>query len=219
MDSLPGPSLLDYAGFHGIATPYGITCPLDYFDTVQARGDDASTNHDQLFGFENHLSTIEPELHAERLNVSKRDARFLSAVARDTRGNNVDINWDTYLPSMRRLESLKVETPALMTHHGTDLAMLKKHTFFNRRDVVSSLPRRSLPYPIEGSSHRLREAGPEIVETLKSERLNCSRDSLVLIQNAVRCGDIRPSDRSLYFKTLLRPWQVSMAENDHWNQE
>lgn len=214
MDSLPDPCLLDYARFHGIAKPSGITRPLEYFDTVQARGYDASTNHDQLSVFENYLSTIEPKLHAERLNMSKRDARFLSAVARDTRGNNMDINWDTYLPSMRRLESLKVETPALMTHHGTDLALLKKHAFFNRRDVG-----RSLPYPLGESSHRLREAGPEIIEILKSERLNCSRGSLVLIQNAIRCGDIRPSDRSLYFKTLLRPWQVSLADNDHWSQE
>lgn len=220
MDNLSNPSLLDYATFHGIATPADTTCPLDCLNTLtdQAYNNNASPKNDHLSILENHLSTIEQGLHEERLNLSKKDALFLSATARDARTNHTDINWDKYLPSMRQIESLRVETPALMTHHETDLALLKQHAFFNRREVVSSLLRGSLPYPLvpEGSSDGFREPGLEIIETLKSEKLNCSRESLGLIQNAMRCGDIGLSDGS-YYKTVLRPYQVSMTERKHWN--
>lgn len=220
MDNLSSPSLLDYASFHGIATPADTTCPLDCLNTLtdQAYDNDASPSNDHLSVFENHLSTIEQELHAERLNLSKKDALFLSATARDARMNHTDINWDKYLPSMRQIESLRIETPALMTHHETDLALLKQHAFFSRREVVSPLLRGSLPYPLvpEGSSDGSREPGLEFIEIFKSEKLNCSRESLGLIQNAMRCGDIGLSEGSFY-KTVLRPYQVSMTERKYWN--
>lgn len=197
--------------------PADTTCPLDCLNTPtdQACEDDASPNHDHLSVFENHLPTIEQELHAERLNLSKKDALFLSATARGARTNHTDINWDSYLPSMRQIESLRVEMPALMTHHETDLALLKQHVFFSRRDVVSSLLRGNLSYPLvpEDSSDGFQEPGLEVIETLKRERLNCSRGSLGLIQNAMRCGDIGPSDGSFY-KTVLRPYQVSTHKFD-----
>lgn len=212
MNQSQAPSLLEYARFHGIATNQSTINPLEYINQILEIPilEDTST-------FDNHLSTthaaIEQGLRKEKLNVSKNDARFLSTVVRNARAERVDVNWDEHLPSMRRIEGLKVELPALMTHHETDMASLRKHTFFGRGGAASSLLKGLSPYPLADCSGDVVKMGEEVVKRVRMEMLNCTKGSFIMIQNARRCGDGLPRDMESYFDTLLRPYQVFLLPN------
>lgn len=208
MDQPQKSSLLEYARFHGIAIDPTTINPLTYIDETSEN--DCISNHETLSTFENHSSiargSIEQGLRSEKLNVGKNDARFLSTVIRDARAERVEVNWAEYLPSMRRIEGLKVETPALASHHETDVASLGKHTYFSRG---AALLKGCLSYPLADSSDGLIKASVDIVNGMRNEKLNCSKGPLFLLQNAVRCGGICPTDMARYFETTLRPYQVS----------
>lgn len=207
MSQPQGPSLLEYARFHGIATNQTTINPLEYIDQILE-----TSNHEDTFTSGNHLSTtqaaIEQDLRGEKLNVNKNDARFLSTVVRSARAEHVDVNWDEYLPSMRRMEGLKAELPALTTHHETDMASLRKHTVFGRGGAASSLLKGCSPYPMEDCSGDIVKMGEEVVKRIRMERLNCTKGSLIMIQNARRCGDGLSLNMESYFDTLLGPYQV-----------
>lgn len=208
MDQPQNPSLLGYARFHGIAIDPTTINPLTYIDETSEN--DCTSNHETLSTFEDHLSiargSIEQGLRSEKLNVGKNDARFLSTIIRDARAEPVEVNWAEYLPSMRRIEGLKVETSALASHHETDVASLGKHTFFGRG---AALLKGCLSYPLADSSDGLIKASDNITKRMRNEKLNCSKGSLFLLQNAVRCSEIYPTDMARYFETTLRPYQVS----------
>ena len=208
MSQPQGPSLLEYARFHGIATNQTTINPFEYINQILE-----TSNHE-----DNHLSAtqnaIEQDLRGEKLNVCKNDARFLSTVVRNARAEHVDVSWDEHLPSIRRIEGLKVELPALKTHHETDMASLKKHTFFGRGGAASSLLRGCSPYPMADCSGDIVKLGEEVVKRIRMERLNCTKGSFIMIQNARACGDGLSRNMESYFDTLLRPYQVSFLWNN-----
>ena len=212
MSQPQGPSLLEYARFHGIATNRITINSLDYINQILE-----TSNHEDTFTSDNHLSTtqaaIERGLHGEKLNVSRNDARFLSTVVRNARAERADVNWDEHLPSIRRMEGLKVELPALTTHHETDMASLREHTFFGRSGAASSLLKGCSPYPKADCSGDIVKLGDEVIKRIKMEKLNCTKGSLILIQNARRCGDGLARDTESYLDTLLRPYQVCLLLN------
>lgn len=212
MSQPQGPSLLEYARFHGIATNQTTINPLEYINQILD-----TSNHEDIFTSNNNLSTtqatVEQEFRGEKLNVSKNDARLLSTVVRSARAEHVDMNWDEYLPSMRQIEGLKVELPALTTHHETDMAYLKKHTFFGRGGAVSSLLKGCSPYPMEDCSGDIVKMSEEGVKRIRMERLNCTKGSFIMIQNARRCGEGLSQNMESYFDTLLRPYQVYLLWN------
>lgn len=212
MSQPQGPSLLEYARFHGIATNQITINPLGYINQILE-----ASNHEDTFTSDNYLSTtqaaIEQDLCGEKLSVSRNDARFLSTVLRNARAEHVDVNWDEHLPSMRRMEGLKVELPALATHHETDMASLRNHTFFGRGDAASSLLKGCSSYPMADCSGDIVKLGDDVVKRIRMEKLNCTKGSLIMIQNARMCGDGLSLNMESYFDTLLRPYQVCLLLN------
>lgn len=194
MDQKQGPSLLEYARFHGIATPSTTVNPLEYIDQILENS--PSSKHESLPTSSRHTKTpwgsIERELNSEKLSLSNNDARLLSTVIRDTRAERVEVNWDDCLPSLPRIEGLKVELPVLTTHHESEINSLTSSVRSRRGNEALSLLQICLPYSPPKSSKSFNTAHG-IDEKIKTERLNCTRESFLLIQNARKCGDISPA--------------------------
>lgn len=193
MDQNQGPSLLEYARFHGMAYPSSTVNPLEYIDQIL---ENSPCSEDECLPASNGHNTtpwesIKPQLSSEKLNLSKNDSLLLSTVIRGMRAERVQVNWDDCLPLSPRIEGLKVEPPALTTHHESDMATLASSVRSGRGNEVLSLLQTCLPYSLPRFSTGFN-MGYEIEEKVKKERLNCTRESLLLIQNARKCGDIGP---------------------------
>lgn len=208
MDQKQGPSLLEYARFHGIATPSITVNPLEYIDqTCETKPSTKSESSATLKDYIPTGKSIERDANSEKLNVSKNDARLLSTV-RNMRAECLEVKWDDYLPSIPRMEGLKIELPVLMTHHESDMATLINSVRSSRGSVALSLLQTCPPYSIADCSSSFVNMGSEAEGRARMERLSCSKECFLLIQNARKCGDIDPADINTCLEIDLQAYQV-----------
>lgn len=201
-------SFLGHVRFHKSDAPVRTTSPPEYFDQTLVPGNDTLPSNIQASGFEDQLLHLEKGLREEKLNVSKKDALLLSAVARDARRKHIDINWDHFLPSLFQAEDLRTMEPASAAHNEAGSSLMG-HTSLDRRGVESPLQRKSSPCaPKDFPGHV-----ESVIKGLENEKLSCAKESLVLIQNARKC-DVYPNDTALCFDATLRPYQVSISGNN-----
>lgn len=195
-------SLLDHPCFQTSTTPVVASCP---FDQALASEKEPRLSHSQSLGFEKKFMCLEKDLQGEKLSLSKKDALLLSSVARDARSEHTDIPWNSILPPLLRADNLRSVAPI----HMADSSLVG-HTDLHQAGVESLVRRESSPCtPKDFSSHV-----ESVIGDLKNEKLVCSKESLVFIQNARKC-DACPNDMAACFDASLRPFQVSIIRTQH----
>ncbi|OJJ37698.1 hypothetical protein ASPWEDRAFT_182542 [Aspergillus wentii DTO 134E9] len=213
-----GPSLLEYARFHGIAADFtSANNALEYVNQIHEIASEDLTSHEEnVATFESHLSTvqsrIEQDLRKEKLDLRKEDARFLSMIIRDVKAEQIDIDWDSLLPSFNRIRRLKVETPILHIDSDTDILSLKKPVSYDHDDI--ELPPAE-KYPRDCQMDILDSflgMADKTIGNMKMEKLDCTKDSLVMIQNARKCVDLSLGDIEEPLGTLLGSCQMKPLE-------
>lgn len=197
MDSLPGTYLLEYARFHGIAIDHQAVDPIDLTTPLlEVEG----VNHDlsdpkeaPILDFSASRNAIENNLRKEKLQVGKDAAIFLSSVlAEIASGGGVitDAEWDASLTKHRCINDLKLESPLLTAECVSEMANFGKRTSLDT--ILSDL----LPLEEEQTENDeglsfpeyFWELPDEIWAEVKSEKLDCSKDTLRLLHE-VRLPD------------------------------
>ncbi|XRM42355.1 hypothetical protein ABZX51_005576 [Aspergillus tubingensis] len=209
-------SLLQYARFHGIATDYTDLDPLQHIDDIcdippdyLHPPDDTSSVIEQTIASSQQV--IEQNLHPEKLDFRKESVQFLSSVLRDIKRDNIDDCWDEVLPSWDQYDDLKLEPPLFSSDNDTNLVLPVEPLRYSREDnLFCSLEGLASDYDSNLLSPLLHEA--DIIEKrVGSEKLDCSKDALLLIQGARQAGN-RPLD----LDDLLCPLE-DVAEEDRFH--
>lgn len=191
-------SLLQYARFHGIATDYTDLDPLQHIDDIcdippdyLHPPDDTSSVIEQTIASSQQV--IEQNLHPEKLDIRKESVQFLSSVLRDIKRDNIDDCWDEVLPSWDQYDDLKLEPPLFSSDNDTNLVLPVEPLRYSREDnLFCSLEGLASDYDSNLLSPLIHEA--DIIEKrVGSEKLDCSKDALLLIQGARQAGN-RPLD-------------------------
>ncbi|KAH3270414.1 hypothetical protein KXW55_002458 [Aspergillus fumigatus] len=184
------PSLLDYARFHGIAHDYTAINPSQHLDhSLKLPPDDPPVENKLKLLDEYLVPTQESDKKAifeEKLNVRKGDSRFLSAVLQDMRTHAFDLNMGDHLAAFNRLSKLKIEPPIFSLNYETHSALPQRPVLYNLQQ--SNL--RALEEAPEYRCEPLVKKADEINEEMRNEKLNCNRKSFVLVQDAMKLGNV-----------------------------
>lgn len=198
MDTPDSHSILEYARSHGVASSFEGIDPPDYlqqnwaslFPTIPPHRYPQCAFDDSILSL--HKS-IEQSLKTEKLDIDKGDACFLSTIVQKARVENITtkINSGHLLPSPNRLNKLKIEAPLLKADCELDLFSPKRRSLLCV-DVIK-------PLFVEKELQRLQSSGckwkfeditNELENELERERLDCTKESLKLIQNTKRCREL-----------------------------
>lgn len=191
MAKLQDTSVLDYARSNGIAFDFLSLNPLEHIDQFQLPHP-TSLSLPPESHFVDYISSLhaflEHEIKAEKLDIGKSDAQFLSTVIHQARAE-VDIA--DILP---RQETLKIEPPLLKADAELDLSSLKRQSLLSLGSIKVPSPESGLQHlSVEASQRDLFNIPNELGDRIKGERLECKKESLRLIQNA-RCDGISVHD-------------------------
>lgn len=191
-------SLLQYARFYGIATDYTDLDPLQHIDDIcdippdyLHPPDGTSSVIEQIFASSQQV--IEQTLHLEKLDIRRESVQFLSSVLRDIKRDNIDDCWDEVLPSWDQYDDLKLEPPLFSSDNDSNLVLPVEPLRYSREDnLFYSLEGLASDYDSNLLSPLIHEA--DIIEKrVGNEKLDCSKDALLLIQGARQAGN-RPLD-------------------------
>ncbi|GKZ32639.1 hypothetical protein AbraIFM66950_002164 [Aspergillus brasiliensis] len=200
-------SLLQYARFHGIATDHTGLDLLQHIDEIcEIAPDFLHSPGDAVSLIEQNVAStqqlIEQDLHHEKLDIRKESVQFLSSVLRDSTRDNIDDLWDRILPSWDRYDDLKLEAPLFSSDNDTYLALpAEPLRYFREEDALCSFEGLTRDYDSNLSSKLMCETDT-IEKGARNEKLNCSKDALLLIQGARQAGSRPPG-----LDDLLRPLQ------------
>ncbi|PYH65732.1 uncharacterized protein BO88DRAFT_490538 [Aspergillus vadensis CBS 113365] len=209
-------SLLQYARFHGIATDYTDLDPLQHVDDIcDIPPDYLHPPDDTLSVIEQTIASsqqvIEQNLHPEMLDIRKESVRFLSSVLRDIKRDNIDDCWDEVLPLWDRYDDLKLEPPLFSSDNDTNLVLPAEPLRYSREEsFLCSLEGLASDYDNNLLSPLTHEAAI-IEKRVGNEKLDCSKDALLLVQDARQAGN-RPLD----LDDLLPPLE-DVAEEDRFH--
>lgn len=204
---------LEYARTHEEAFNFKAISPFEYLDQgctlACASTTSTSSFPENPSSFNNYINSlrtsIEEDLKTEKLHVSKKDGCFLSTVIRKARLENVNIdeNWNSLLPPLNRLENLKLGLPLIISDCELDLLSLKQRSRLSIDAVKSSFVEKAFLHlhKLGFQDSRLQIVN-EVVEELKGERLECTKESLKLIQNATKKGELSIHDKGNIESTL-----------------
>ncbi|KAF7154979.1 hypothetical protein CNMCM5623_003237 [Aspergillus felis] len=200
------PSLLEYARFHGIARDYTAITPNQQLDhSHKLPPDDPSVPQDKLKLLDRYLLTtqesVDKAIREEKLNVRKEDIRLLSAVLRDVRTHEFEFNPEDDLASFHRFNKLKLEPPIFSLDYET-------HSAFPQRPVLYNLEELDLPPLEEGPEYQfesLVKKADEINEEIRNEKLNCNKQSFMLIQDATKLGNTSSNHLDDIVANTIRP--------------
>ncbi|OJZ81049.1 hypothetical protein ASPFODRAFT_146996 [Aspergillus luchuensis CBS 106.47] len=191
-------SLLQYARFHGIATEHTDIDPLQHIDGVcdippdflHPLGDTFSVIEQTIASSQ---QVIEQNLHPEKLDIRKESVQFLSSVLRDIKRDNIDDCWDEVLPLWDRFGDLKLEPPLFSSDKDTNLVLPAEPLRYSREEnLLGSHEGLASDYDSNYLSPLIHEADI-IKKRVGNEKLDCSKDALLLIQGARQAGN-RPLD-------------------------
>jgi hypothetical protein len=185
------PSLLEYARFHGIARDYTAINPSEQPDqSLELPPDDPSVSDGKLKSLDKYLlttqETVEKAIREEKLNVRKDDVRLLSAVLRDVRTHEFEFHLEDQLAAFRRLDKLRLEPPIFSLDYETRSALPRSPVLYNA-EGLDLAPLEEVP---EYQFGTLLKKADEINETIRNEKLNCTKQSFMLIQNAMKLGNV-----------------------------
>ena len=198
MDTPENHSVLEYARSHGVASNLASINPLEFLDqTCRPSSTTDSPHRDLQFSFDDSIisfhKSIEQSLRSEKLDIDKDDGRFLSTIIRKAKVENLATKTtiDHLLPSLNRLDKLKLEPPLLRADCELDLLSLKRRSLHSSDVIKPSLVQKELEH-LQHLSHqwKFEDITNEIEDELRRERLDCTKESLKLIQNAKRSGEL-----------------------------
>jgi hypothetical protein len=174
-------SVLDYARSHGIAFDFVAISPLKYIDQIS----DILSPRIQVNqrALDDYTSALDSTTRTEKLDVSKDDALFLSTVLQEARAERTTsgINWDSILPAHRH-DKIKLEPPLIKSDAELDLSSLKRRSLLDLNDI---------PLPAEPATSTGCQNGLlDVTKEIQKERLECTKESLGLIQDAKRSGEL-----------------------------
>ncbi|PWY64236.1 hypothetical protein BO83DRAFT_346874 [Aspergillus eucalypticola CBS 122712] len=211
-------SLLQYARFHGIATEHTDIDLLQHIDDIcdippdflHPLGDTFSVIEQTIASSQ---QVIEQNLHSGKLDIRKESVQFLSSVLRDIKRDNIDDRWDEVLPLWDRYDDLKLEPPLFSSDNDTNLVLPAEPLRYSREEnLLCSHEGLASDYDSNFLSPLIHEA--DIIEKrVGNEKLDCSKDALLLIQGVRQAGN-RPLD----LDDLLCPL-VDVAEEDRFHPQ
>ncbi|KAJ5811366.1 hypothetical protein N7474_007667 [Penicillium riverlandense] len=201
MATQPQPSLLQYARFHGIAVP--AKDPLSYLET----------NTFYSCPIDKARGQVEWHLETEKLEIRHSEAALLSSIIR-SKPLHGQMNWNALLPSVQHDDSLKLD---LLLTAEAESVLSDPVSRLGDRDVGALLPSAISPsYPREYQG--MKDTIDQCTAQMMSEKLDCSKDSLVLIPSGKRLskGDIDACFRNMMLQKrvsifLLSPFGSSLT--------
>ncbi|KAJ9292750.1 hypothetical protein DTO271G3_8449 [Paecilomyces variotii] len=190
MTDFQDPSLLDYARFHGIAIDHQSITPLDQVpqpheslnDTLADPPDVPIINPSKL-----HCD-LEQELRSEKLEIPKDAARFLSSVIQAASRKSIDIDWDSFLPDRHRIRKLKLDLPVIKRNFDLNASPARAERIA-LDPIQLQLPREEVEDEHDEGLVFPKEYGDlsdGIWKEVSTERLDCSREDLELLQKVTR---------------------------------
>ncbi|KAE8356349.1 hypothetical protein BDV28DRAFT_145226 [Aspergillus coremiiformis] len=193
MGNSQDPSLLDYARFYGIARD-STTVDLTYVDNnYQPASETPPLLQNALSEFQTHIyetqKNVESDLRREKLNIRKESARLLSSVIEQARADKLDINWDDFLPKFNQSDELKVELPMLEVDSIMDTLRYTSPLRYDENTVdICHIDESCQKLTDEDITSKLLTKADEILGDTKPMKINCSRESMMLIQRAREVG-------------------------------
>ncbi|PGH17074.1 hypothetical protein AJ80_04947 [Polytolypa hystricis UAMH7299] len=201
-------ALLEYARFHGVACDHLASRSMDHGYHLACH----SINHDDLLdkaldiylqdpagetrlSFEDALGRT--RLQHEKLDIPGAGALFLGSVIQEasSRVSGSTPSFNEALPDIHRVRNLKIERPILATDHDLDMSKLRERTCLDNMDVdlpleiVDENNDEGFQFP---SYFRARPA--QVIESLNSEKLDCTREVLLFIQEIRQMSRPSPGD-------------------------
>ncbi|KAL1852586.1 hypothetical protein Plec18170_005717 [Paecilomyces lecythidis] len=180
------PSLLDYARFHGIAIDHRAVAPLDQVPPPHSSINDGFADPSDVPSIDPPVvhHSLEQELRSEKLDIPKDAARFLSSLLRTASANPSGIDRDSFFSEPHRNKHLKLEVPLLKRNWGpaTSLGCAERIALDPvklqlPRENVSDEQDEGLAFP-----KKYFDLSDSIWKEVSTERLDCSRDDLELLQ-------------------------------------
>ncbi|GLA35303.1 hypothetical protein AnigIFM63309_010706 [Aspergillus niger] len=207
--------LLQYARFHGIATDYTDLDPFQHIDDIcDIPPSFLHPPEDAFSAIEQNIASsqriIEQDLRHEKLDIRKEGLQFLSSVLRDIKRDNIDDCWEQVLPSWYRYDDVKLELPLFTSDNDSYLALPAEPLRYSREEnILCSIEGLASDYDSIFSSDMIHEADI-IGNSVSKEKLDCSKDALLLIQDARQAGNCPPD-----LDDLLRPFK-DVAKEDQF---
>ncbi|RJE26219.1 hypothetical protein PHISCL_01467 [Aspergillus sclerotialis] len=219
MDTPDNHSILEYSRFHGVASSFAGTDPLEHLDqSCRPSFPTVPPHRYPQIAFDDSIvslhKSIEQSLETEKLDIDKGDACFLSTIIQKARVENVTtkINSDDLSPSLNRLNKLKLEPPLLKVECELDLFSLKRRSLLCVDVIKPSFVEKELQrLQSSGCQWKFEDIANEIEDELERERLDCTKESLKLIQNAKRCRELSINEHigSSLDQHKIRPYSLS----------
>ncbi|KAJ9322331.1 hypothetical protein DTO027B5_4884 [Paecilomyces variotii] len=199
-----GPSLLDYARFHGIAIDHQSINPLDQVPQPHESINDTLADPPDvpIIDSSKFHSTLEQELRSEKLEIPKDAARLLSSVVQAASRKSIDIDWNSFLPDRHRIRKLKLDLP--LVKRNLDLSTSPVRAERIALDPVQlQLPREDVEDEHDeglGFPKQYIDLSDRIWKEVSTERLDCSREDLELLQKATR---VRKPDNEYVIEEIV----------------
>jgi hypothetical protein len=212
------PSLLEYARFHGIAHDHTAINPNQQLDhSLKLPLNDPPVPEDKLKSLDKYLLTtqesVEKAIREEKLNVRKEDIRLLSTVLRDARTHEFEFSLEEHLAAFHRLTKLKLEPPIFSLDYETHSTP--------QRPVFDDSEELDLPPLEEAPEYRfesLMKKADEFNEEIRNEKLNCNKQTFMLIQNAMKLENASSNHLDDILANAIRPVSVlKSVEQQHAN--
>lgn len=209
MTKLANLSVLEYARSHEAAFDFTAVNPLEYLDqSCELPSINLPLHQESQSSFDNYINSlhasVEENLRTEKFDVSKNDGRFLSTIIQRARVGSININtyWDSLLPPFNHLARLKLEPPLLQSNRKVNLPSIRRRSLFSIDSIKSPLVETANNTSSHGSFWDTVNA---MEEGLKRERLECTKESFKLIQNARSCVP----DTGRHIESILTSNKVS----------
>lgn len=204
MDTWEDPSLLEYARFYNIACDSAEIDPSVYIDDPSEADDDTPPLRPEVSEAQ---TNVEHLLH-EKLDVTKDAACFLASVARDVQAEKIEIGWSQYLPPFQTADNLKVAVP-ITTLDGDRYSLDRQPPLryeendFSRHLDELCLDNQDMPIPESGPLY-----GPNIMEQCTREKLNCTKESFLILQNVKRNCELSREEVDTLLQSMMASRKV-----------
>lgn len=205
MTNFRGPSLLDYARFHGIAIDHQTITPLDQVPQPHESINDTLADPPDVPSIDpsKFHSTLEQELRSEKLEIPKDAARLLSSVVQAASRKSIDIDWNSFLPDRHRIRKLKLDLPLLKRDFDLSTSPAARAERIALDPVQLQLPREEVEDEHDEGlvfPKQYIDLSDRIWKEVSTERLDCSREDLELLQKATR---VKKPDNEYIIEEIL----------------
>lgn len=182
MDTCEDPSLLEYARFYNIACDSAEIDPSAYIDDAGEADAETPPLHPEA----SEVRINVEHLLREKLDVTKEAACFLASVVRDSQTEKIDLDWSQDLPPLQTASDLKVAVPITTLDNDPDSLNQQPPERYEENDFSqlldeSCLDDQDMPIP-----NSVPYYGQNIMEQFTREKLNCTKDSFIMLQNVKR---------------------------------